>query len=145
MRAQTVPRASTGMIQDKRLKHLAHPVMQVSTLTPGRMRAQTVPRASTGWLRDEPLKHRARPAARASTGLLQDKPMRLPARPAARASTGLLQDKPLEDRPRPAARACQPGLFDLRRADQMVVEWKFSTMAFGAQSATTAGEPKKQL
>ena len=78
----------------------------------------------------------------ASSGLLQDKPR---ARPAARASTGMLQDKPLEHRPRHAARACQPGLFDLRRADQMVVVWRFSTMTRGAQSATTAGDPKKQL
>ncbi len=96
-------------------------------------------------LQDKPLKHRARPAARESTGLLQDKPLKHRARPAARASTRLLQDKPLEDRPRHAARVCQPELFDLRRADQMAVVWRFFTMARGAQSATTAGEPKKQL
>jgi hypothetical protein len=103
---------------------------------------------------DKPLNHRARPAARASMGMLQDKQLKHRARPAARASTGMLQDKQLKHRARPAARAstalhaaraCQPGLFDLRRADQMVVVWRFSTISGGAQSATTAGEPKKQL
>jgi len=91
--------------------------------------------ASSGLLQDKP---RARPAARASTAMLQDKLLKHRARPAARASTGM-------HRSRHAARACQPGLFDSRRANQMVVVWRFFTMARGAQSATTAGEPKKQL
>jgi hypothetical protein len=50
--AQTVSRASTGLLQDKLLKHRARPVV----------------RASTGLLQDKPLKHRVWPVVQVSTG-----------------------------------------------------------------------------
>jgi hypothetical protein len=86
--ARAAARASTGLLQDKPLKH----------------RARAAARASTGWKLEETAKRRARPAARASTGLLQDKQLNHRARPAALVSTGLLQDKPLQHRARPVPR-----------------------------------------
>jgi hypothetical protein len=67
--------ASSGLLQDKPLRHHARPAA----------------RASTGLLQDIPLKHRARTAARASTGLLQDKALMHPARHAPRTRTRLLR------------------------------------------------------
>ena len=52
--ARTVLRASTGLLQDKPLKHLARPAG----------------RASTGSKQEDPLQHRARPVPRTRTLLL---------------------------------------------------------------------------
>ena len=53
--ARTAARGSTGMLQDKPLKH----------------RARRVVRGSTGWEQEDPMKHRARPVPRARTRLLR--------------------------------------------------------------------------
>jgi hypothetical protein len=73
--ARSVWRASTGLVQDKRLRH------------PARAAA----RASTGLLQEKPLKDRARRAARASTGREQEDPLKHRARPVPRARARLLR------------------------------------------------------
>ena len=73
--ARTVLRASTGLLQDKPLKHLARSAVW----------------ASTGLLQDNPLRHRARPAARASTWWKQEDPLRHRARSVPRTRTRLLR------------------------------------------------------
>ena len=75
MIARTVLRASTGLLQDEPLRHLARSAVW----------------ASTGLLQDKPLKHRARPASRASTGWKQEDPLRHPARSVPRTRTRLLR------------------------------------------------------
>ena len=82
--ANNASRASTGLLQDKPLKH----------------RARLVARASTGLLPDKPLKHRARLVARASTGMVQDKPLKHHARCAVWASTWSQQEERMKHRAR---------------------------------------------
>ena len=53
--ARTVARGSTGMLQDKPLRHRARPAA----------------RASTGWKQEDPLRHRARSVPRTRTRLLR--------------------------------------------------------------------------
>ena len=73
--ARSVGQASTGLVQDKPVKH------------PARAAA----RASTGLLQEKPLKDRARRAARASTGREQEDPVRHLARHVPRTRTRLLR------------------------------------------------------
>jgi hypothetical protein len=125
--ARTAARASTGMLQDKALKHHARPAA----------------RASTGRKQEDPVKHRARPVPRTRTRLFRAA-LRPPAfviqvsvatpaqghaqrvlqastnlhqaivdaRTAVRASTGMLQDKALKHHALHAARASTGRLQD---------------------------------
>ena len=68
-------RGSTGLLQDKPLKHRARPAV----------------RASTGLLQDKPLKHRARPVVRASTEWEQEDLLKHRARSVPRTRTRLLR------------------------------------------------------
>ena len=73
--ARSVSRGSTGLLQDKPLKHRARPAV----------------RASTGLLQDKQLKHRARPVERASTEWEQEDPLKHRARSVPRTRTRLLR------------------------------------------------------
>ena len=75
MSARTAARASTGMLQDKALKH----------------HALHAARASTGRLQDQPLKHPARHARQASTGRKQEDPVKHRARRVPRTRSRLLR------------------------------------------------------
>ena len=75
MSARTTARESTGLLQDKALKHPARPAA----------------RASTGRLQDQPLKHPARHAVRASTGRKQEDPVKHRARLVPRTRSRLLR------------------------------------------------------
>ena len=114
--ARTAERASTGLLQDKPLKHSAGRVprtrtrllravlwlpalaKQATVAMPAQGIAQRAQQASTKLKRAMVI---ARTAERASTGLLLDKTLKPRARPAERASTGLLPDNPLKHRARP--------------------------------------------
>jgi hypothetical protein len=73
--ARTAARASTGMLQDKALKHHARPAA----------------RASTGRKQEDPVKHLARLVSWASTEQKQEDPVKRPARPVPRTRTRLLR------------------------------------------------------
>jgi hypothetical protein len=73
--ARTVARGSTGMLQDKPLRHLA----------------RRAARGSTGWELEDPVKHPAWIAERGSTGWRQEDLLKHPARPALRTRTRLLR------------------------------------------------------
>ena len=73
--ARTVARGSTGMLQDKPLRHLARSAV----------------RESTGMVQDKPLKHRARCAVRESTGWEQGNPVKHRARTVPRTRARLLR------------------------------------------------------
>ena len=73
--ARTALRASTGILQDKRLRHPVRPVA----------------RASTWWKSEDLVKHPARPASRASTEWEQEGRSKHHARPVPRTRTRLLR------------------------------------------------------
>ena len=73
--ARTVARGSTGMLQDKPLRHPARRAV----------------RGSTGWELEDLVKHPAWIAERGSTGWKQVDPLKHPARPVLRTRTRLLR------------------------------------------------------
>ena len=73
--ARTATRGSTGMLQDKPLKHPARRAV----------------RGSTGWELEDPVKHPAWIAEQGSTGWKQEDPLKHPARSVRRTRTRLLR------------------------------------------------------
>jgi hypothetical protein len=73
--ARTAARGSTGMLQDKPLRHPARRAVRGSTgwelEDPVKHPAWIAERGSTGWKQVDPLKHRARPVLRTRTRLLR--------------------------------------------------------------------------
>ena len=73
--ARTAARGSTGMLQDKPLRHPARRAVRGSTgwelEDPVKHPAWIAEQGSTGWKQVDPLKHRARPVLRTRSRLLR--------------------------------------------------------------------------